>query len=195
MKSAAEIDAYWRSTYPECEPISYWLRGIYADRWVRFHSLPGSKRYAETDGEYSTICERHNAVLSELALPNEELVFVSTGYSGTPTPVRKSSALDVFDSSPQCWRTIPKHQLDHDDHLNYWHLFMSTSHWKVGIFDPILRLIADEVVANTMILSTTNHWIYHAYDGGTDVILKTSFVRDQLKRKFKPWLSSRCDGM
>lgn len=36
------------------------------DQWVRFHSLPRSKRYADTLSEYQILLDRHNTVLSEL---------------------------------------------------------------------------------------------------------------------------------
>ena len=35
-------------------------------RWVRFHSLPGSKRYAENEAEYACVLSRHNVVIGEL---------------------------------------------------------------------------------------------------------------------------------
>lgn len=41
----------WDSWLPGCEPIGHHLRRAFAERWVRFHSLPGSKRYPESDAE------------------------------------------------------------------------------------------------------------------------------------------------
>lgn len=38
------------------------------DRWVRFHSLPGSQRYPGSADEYAEILDRHVTVLGELLL-------------------------------------------------------------------------------------------------------------------------------
>ena len=59
--------ASWQRWYPNCEPIAHLIRREYPDRWVRFHSLPFSKRYAEEEAEYATVLERHNRILGELA--------------------------------------------------------------------------------------------------------------------------------
>lgn len=39
----------------------------FPDRWVRFHSLPDSRRYPETEDEYAIVFGRHHTVLDELA--------------------------------------------------------------------------------------------------------------------------------
>lgn len=186
---------YWSSQYPECDPIPYMLRNTYRSRWVRFHSLPQSKRYAENEAEYRTILDRHNRILQSLAQPNETLIFSSTGYSETRTAVRDPQ-LDELDPSAEHWHTIAKHEIDDDaEPPNFWHSFAACYRWTPQVFDSLLRLVADDIVANTMILSTVGHWIYHPYDGGADVILSTRAQRDHLKTQFSHWLSSRSDGM
>lgn len=191
-----ELNNYWTTTYPECLPIPYLLRSVFHDRWVRFHSLPESKRYPEDEREFQTVLQRHDVVLGELAEPDEALVFVSTGYSDTPQSIRDNDALNERDPKAQCWRTIEKHIVDGDEEYpNYWHLFMSIHNWQTGCFRSILRLVADNTIANTMILSTRNQWLYHPYDGGADVTLKCSTTRDRLRSQFRSWLSRRTDGL
>ena len=41
-----EFKSFWRNHYGECPPLGHRLRDAFVDRWVRFHSLPESKRYA-----------------------------------------------------------------------------------------------------------------------------------------------------
>ncbi len=186
---------YWSTQYPESDPIPYLLRTTYRSRWVRFHSLPESKRYAENEFEYQTILDRHNQVLQFLAEPDELLTFTSTGYSETEVAVR-APQLAELDPSAEHWTTIAKHEIDNDpEYPNFWHSFAAHYRWRPQVFDSLLRLVADDTVANTMILSTTGHWIYHPYDGGADVILGTTAERDQLKAQFSSWLSSRSDGL
>jgi hypothetical protein len=47
----------WRQHWPDCPPVGHKLREPYRDLWVRFHSLPESKRYAEDESEYAVVLE------------------------------------------------------------------------------------------------------------------------------------------
>lgn len=59
------LTALWRARWGGA-PIGCALSARHPDRWVRFHSLPDSKRYAETEQEYEVILDRHHRVLAEL---------------------------------------------------------------------------------------------------------------------------------
>lgn len=48
----------WEQRWPDCPPLAHELKSSYEDRWVRFHSLPESKRYAETEDEYEVLLGR-----------------------------------------------------------------------------------------------------------------------------------------
>ena len=50
-----EFIDYWNKEYPKSLPINHELKWIYPDKWFRIHSLPLSKRYAESSDEYSFI--------------------------------------------------------------------------------------------------------------------------------------------
>lgn len=63
---AAHLTDLWEGRWPMASPLGYELRVAYAEQWVRFHSLPESKRYAESDDEYAEILRRHRTVLREL---------------------------------------------------------------------------------------------------------------------------------
>jgi hypothetical protein len=56
----------WALWYPDCPPEGYLLRDEYPDVWLRIHSLPRSKRYAESPGEYAELLSRHNQVATDL---------------------------------------------------------------------------------------------------------------------------------
>lgn len=62
----ADLQARWDTAWGDCRPVSYDLRNCLPDRWVRFHSLPGSQRYASNDDEYAELMRRHQTVLAEL---------------------------------------------------------------------------------------------------------------------------------
>ncbi|MGW6733237.1 DUF3885 domain-containing protein [Streptomyces sp. NPDC055013] len=57
------LSALWQRQFPKGPPIAHELRAAYSDRWVRFHSLPDSKRYPESEDEYAIVLHRYNTVL------------------------------------------------------------------------------------------------------------------------------------
>ena len=56
----------WEENWPGGHPVADELKYRFPDRWVRFHSLPESKRYPDTPAEYDELLHRHNTVLAEL---------------------------------------------------------------------------------------------------------------------------------
>ena len=69
----SEFIDYWNKEYPESLPINHELKYVYADRWFRIHSLPGSKRYAETKEEYKIILDRQNQLINDLIEEKSEI--------------------------------------------------------------------------------------------------------------------------
>ncbi len=70
----SEFIDYWNKEYPESFPINHELKSIYPDRWFRIHSLPESKRYAETADEYQIILNRQNQLINDLIREESEVV-------------------------------------------------------------------------------------------------------------------------
>ncbi|MBN9117653.1 MAG: hypothetical protein J0I06_00525 [Planctomycetes bacterium] len=186
----------WQERFPNCEPVSHLMRTAFRKRWVRFHSLPESKRYPENEGEYETVLHRHNRILGELVGSERGVALLTTGYSETPQPVRTYPELDAFDPNAKLWRTVAMHELERDfSDPNYWHVFASGWEWRRGLFDPLVRLVADGTVANVMIVDLDCRWLLHPYDGGMDVILDSPAARGRLRAIHKDWLSLRADGL
>lgn len=188
--------ADWDRCYPQCEPIGHHLRAAFPERWVRFHSLPGSKRYPEDEAEYAEVLARHNAILGELARTGSHVALVTTGYSGSPEPSRYYPAVVAFDPVAVPWRTIAMHRVEEGfDEPRYWHLYASAWDWRPGAFDPLVRLVADDAVANVLVVAPDCRWVLHPYDGGMDVIAESSGARQVLREKHSAWLSARADGL
>lgn len=186
----------WQDCFPDCEPISHLLRPTFRDRWVRFHSLPESKRYPEGESEYEMVLHRHNRVLDELAGAGRSVVLLTTGYSETPELVRTYRDLESLDPDAKPWRTVPMHELEGDfSNPNYWHVFASAWEWRPGSFDPLIRLIADDTIRNVMVVDPDCRWLLHPYDGGMDAIAESPAERDRLRGSHEGWLSARADGM
>ena len=191
-----KLDVYWDTHYPEGPPIADWLRTDYEQRWVRFHSMPGSACFAATRAEVEAVLDRENAVLDWLAVVDEEIILVTSSYSETAATDRNQPELCEVDPEATLWKTIAFHEIENDpDNPNYRHLYASTRRWSAHCLDPILRLVAVDTVANAMILSTSGGWLFYPYAGGMDLILATSEERDEVRAAFPQWLSPRSDGL
>jgi hypothetical protein len=186
----------WNRCFPNCEPLGHRLREAFADRWVRFHSLPQSKRYPETEAEYAEVLIRHNAILGELTSPSGQVVLVTTGYSESPVPTRSYPEMEAFDPGAVPWRTLAMHDIEAGfDKPSYWHLFARIREWHPGAFDPLIRFVADDVVANVLVIAPDCRWVLHPYDGGMDVIAESPEARRRLRASHLAWLSARPDGL
>lgn len=83
---------------PARGPVSFELHSCLHDRWVRFHNLPGSKRYADNEEESAELVCRHLAVLAELlsvegADQSRELVVVTASWSCGRRPAPRAAEL------------------------------------------------------------------------------------------------------
>jgi hypothetical protein len=199
MTDPSALKSYWDNEYPNSPPLAHWVLEIYRNRWVRFHSLPESKRYAENDDETRIILERHNAVIGGLVQTDSPLVLLTSGWSVDKEPVREhDQRLLEADAESRPWLSVPIHEVEKeedDSEPRYCHLFMSNWRWRPGVLDEVLRLVADDVISNVMILSTAQKVLYHPYDGGADVVLDSRDHRDRLKERYSEWLSPRPNGM
>ena len=189
------LDA-WHVQFPDCEPVAHQLRIAFRSRWVRFHSLPGSKRYPEDASEYAEVLSRQNRILDELTGPGARVVLLTTEYSGSAGSPSARPEFRTLDPSAKPWRIVPMHVLDGDfDKPNYWHVFASEWAWRPGVLDSTLRLVADDVLSNVMVMRPGFGWLFHPYDGGMDVILETPAARDRIRSMHADWLSARSDGL
>lgn len=188
---ATELRTWWQAEFGACPPVGYRLRETFPRRWVRFHSLPDAKRYAETDSEALEILRRYNTVASALLGDGEPIVVVYTAYSDTeaPTPpadhpaVLASLELVHFDT-----RAIADPNL-------YWHFWAANATWQPGRFDDLLVRVANDEIENVLLVHPGRRAVFHPYDGGADVIGADIFVRDSLRRDFRPWLSTLPSGL
>lgn len=182
----------WNAVWPDCQPIADWIRGSYPERWVRFHSLPGSKRYAETDDERRTLLSRYNTVLDEL-FSGQHVYVISPDWDDRPQPVSRSAEHDGWHPGARLWTSIcidsePGYEL-------FWHLYVSEVRWNTGLLDPLLRAVADDQTAGVMIADSSLRKIHHPYDGGADVLLVDLVERDAMRDRHRAWLSSHPSGL
>jgi hypothetical protein len=173
-------------------PISHLLKEE-NDRWVRFHSLPGSKRYADTPAEYATILHRHNTVLDELGAHTGDLHVITVEVAFTPVPRPRHPVLDVLPPNAECWTVLSWPDLD--PVLAFAHAYVNRISWQPGRLDELLRLVADDQIAHLIIAAHDLAWLYAPYDGGADVLLATPALRNSLRDRHRQWLSEHPSGL
>ena len=100
-----KLESTWHQKYPECQPRGEVLRQVYKDRWVRFHSLPKSKRYPENDSEYKIMLERHNALLNELD-PGYIVVITSEWTEDSEVKLDSKSKRAELEPDAEHWQTF-----------------------------------------------------------------------------------------
>ncbi|MEU5116870.1 hypothetical protein AB0G64_35905 [Streptomyces longwoodensis] len=182
-----DLTELWQQHWPRCPPIGYQLRGTYRDVWVRFHSLPESKRYAEDEGEYAVVLERYNTVLEELFAGAD--VYVITPLWTTEAEFPALKAVTGY------WQSMLVEDDPDPAFHTYCHLFVARRPWRPGCIDDLLRDIADDKVAGVLVTDTRMKRIYHPYDGGADVFLAASEERDRLRDRHADWLSRQPSGL
>jgi hypothetical protein len=183
IADSERLSALWDERWPSTPPIAFLLRVRHPDRWVRFHSLPESKRYAETESEMAEILTRHHAVLGALGVSDQCLVILTRFASDTPP------GIELPDESH--WRTI-----EADEYLEEpARLCVSLMTYGSDAFDAVLRAAAEWQIANVIVGPSDLRWLYHPYDGGADVIASSPEERDRLRADFSDWLSSHPRGV
>lgn len=178
------LTALWERRWPDTEPVGFEL-GRARDVWVRFHSLPESKRYPDDEHEYGIVLERHNTVLDELFAGAEVYVLTPrwTGRASAPRMRRDAKH----------WRTWL--QGDDPGCPTYCHVFVERRWWRPVSLDGLLRRVADDREGGVIVADTGLRRLYHPYDGGADVHLATTEERDRLRERHAEWLSPYPNGL
>ncbi len=146
---------------------------------MRVHSLPLSKRYADTAEEWGILLERQNAVVNYLIAQGTP-VRVVINYIREDNPLFASydmENIDVF--------------IDRDAETVFQSFWFETA-WKTGCLDAMLRMIAVEELRAFIVGPDC---LVAPYDGGVDVILKDGATRDAFKNHFQEWLSKHPYGL
>ena len=187
--------AAWTQAWPGALPIAHELKELFEERWVRFHSLPGSKRYPDNPEEDETVLLRHNTVLDELcaATGTGELLVIACNVAATPAPA--SGAPDFAELLPaeSFWASVPWHYADPD--LLFAHLYTSRHAWRPGALDELLEAVADEEMFGVIVTPPDLRWLYHPYAGGADIVLATAAERDKLAAAHPDWRSTHPSGL
>jgi hypothetical protein len=62
---ANNFDYKWNMLFPNKLPIPYLFLTLFFKNWIRLHSLPNSKRYADCAFEIDLLINRQNQIISD----------------------------------------------------------------------------------------------------------------------------------
>lgn len=187
---------FWEQNFKACPPVSYLFKHRLTERWIRFHSLPGSKRYPEDKKEVGELLNRQNTVLLDLIGIGDRVV-IRGDYSSSLLPWKEYEPLSIFN-----FQELPKiskqdfdpYEMEAGEEPIYLSLFFATHSLEWGSLDDVLLSVADWAIVNFFAVNCDRQCIFAPYDGGVDVILKNIEERDLFKEKYRDWLSSHPKG-
>jgi len=182
----------WSTFHSHHQPVGYRLRSGGAANWVRFHSLPNAKRYADNADERHVILQRHNMLAAEV-LRSEPCWLVQTHWVADENAVSATGMHDPFAAARQFNLQFVREFIDEDEVR--WRVHAGPTQWADGAFDHLLLDIAEERAAPTLWMSETSGAIFAPYDGGVDLFLSEPEQVVFLKAKHRDWLPDRRDGL
>jgi hypothetical protein len=185
--------AWWQSQFGEIAPRGHLLRHALGEHWVRFHSLPDSKRYAESSDEYAELQRRHLAVASVLFSAGEPL-YVFRAHSAEARLRRKVRHQLAGRQFRDAVAVLPFESRKQDDDEERMYVRAFISRWKPDFFEAAIRLVADWKEVGVSFVSPATRNIFSPYDGGMDVFTFT-IAPEELRARFTDWRSARPDGL
>ncbi|MGB5888200.1 MAG: hypothetical protein WBG77_16035 [Acinetobacter venetianus] len=194
------FQSQWDQFYPNKLPFSHLLKHYFPQYWFRIHSLPESKRYANTPEEYELLLNRHNEIITDCFGENTSIFIVSGHYFSQSS--NDEYYEPVFVLPPylvHAEKGINLKQVNPEDFYEegedyFFRPYSIETTWQPNTHDELLKKIADDEVRAFM-LSFEQNIIVAPYDGGIDFIIFDDVKRQALRDKYKDWLSPREDGL
>jgi hypothetical protein len=181
------ICSAWKTAFPGAEPAGFRCRAVATERWVRTHSLPGSKQYPATTTEYAEVLHRYNQTASEVLTEESKCVLFVTRFgtaqrwdAPTDGPLRGRRFAHVMSAG------------DGDDQLQF---FTTETTWRAGAFDAMLTAVANDHGRHILFFNPRRRSAFAPYDGGADFFLATKAQASEMQIRFATWLSVRSDGL
>jgi len=185
---------YWTEHFGDGPPLSYRFKSTFHKNWIRFHALPKSKRYAETQSEYEIILKRAN-ILAGIVLGESSQCWM---FSSIPKALLLEEDKDVtsFISEFEMTKSFLFEENEEDpEDRPQWVSFAKLDKWKNKKFDAhLLQIADDEAWPKLSWVSTKNNNIFAPYDGGFDIISSSRGLISELRAKFPEWLSEHPEG-
>lgn len=163
----------WNAAFGAVPPLSFRLRDEFHDRWFRVHSLPESKRYADTEEEYEILLARSEQ-LGDDVLGKQEPCWLIASY---PTMRDNEIRVDIPDEFFAREQFNLQHEFDCVDLVEApedqrpWQVFAARTEWSFPRFRELLIKCADDVVFSNFWFSPARKRLFMPYDGGIDIVM------------------------
>lgn len=188
------FETSWARFHHGQRPVGWMLREDGAANWVRFHSLPQSKRYAATDEERSIILTRQNSLAMEV-LGDETCWLIQTQWVSPPGETDVADQYDPFRATRELGLEMAfEFLVDDGEESRPWRTYAGHTAWLPGRFDDLLLSIADEKAGPTIWMGS-NGALFAPYDGGVDLFLSELSEVNRLKQQHADWLSDHPLGL
>lgn len=187
--SEGDFKADWVRHFRKVPPLGYVLRERFHSRWVRFHALPKSKRYADCQIEHFCILRRFERLGSSLFGDGQRLWLVTCKLKATG---EVEGALKVAGVTRALPFQFAVRQEDFNDTLVDLQVFALETNWKSNAFELLVGEIAADRM-NAIWFDPITGRVFAPYDGGFDLILESRFRAVSLAWRFRLWMSERED--
>ena len=192
-----EFAEFWQGTYPSAFPVGWMMRAVQTRWWTRFHSLPLSKRYPETDDERAILLDRQNQLASDVLGEGSSSWLVQTRWTTPEGYTDVADMNDLFQESRE-YPLSPAFSFvrdEGDDEVSSWDVMASPVIWQQRAFDRTLLRVADEKAGPTLWVSIADGAVFAPYDGGVDVFLPSNAHLQALRSKHASWLPANQTGL
>jgi hypothetical protein len=186
--------AWWKTEMAPVAPVGHALRQYLSKDWTRFHSLPESKRYAESEADRVVLRNRHITIATLLFVTGEPIYIYRSHFSEKRQRGKSKHQLagrQLRDSFLRLPVRIESSNETEDETLFVRAL---VSRWQPDFFAPLLDQVADFMESGVAFVSPRSRNIYCPYDGGMDVFSCT-IAPQELASRFSEWQSTRQDRM
>lgn len=173
---------FWDTYFEGHKPVAHLLRKSLHLRWVRFHSLPESKRYAETDEEWADLFERHNRIADAVLGDGARCwLVICNDMEGRDLEDKKHLKRFDFDRWFSWWEN------DELDETIEWPVYATEIIWQAGQFNEVIRKVAVWDECFLLLVSQETNAIFAPYDGGIDLIQPSEKLASGIKAKYPSW--------
>ncbi len=193
VAKASAFKHFWEQQFGDVLPLGHELREALPNRWSRVHSLPGGKRYAETEAEDAVILERHVAIANAVLGAGEPCWLSACVFDHPGELTRDSTYSAVTELGLREAFTREFSASSHDERVSV-RIFAGAAVWDAARFQKWLRAIANDELRLLWICMATGA-VFAPYDGGADLILPMEADRSRVEAELQSWRSDRDDGL
>jgi hypothetical protein len=176
------LDDIWNDNFGEhFPPKADLLKHEFPNKWTRFHSLPESKRYPDSEIEENIIIDRHNSILNSIFKNNETIYLIRTIWTND-----KKRKIEPIDNC-EFWKSWVEYS--DGDHYILGHSYYLKTKWKYNVLNEFILNTAYDKESNLMAIGTRDSSLYHPYDGGCDIVINDIKMINQLNKTFSKFKS------